>query len=59
MKKKRIKIDQLTLDKETISRLNNAQLREVDGGAGTVSCNKEEMVQEVALNSCCATSCTQ
>ncbi|UHG94934.1 class I lanthipeptide [Spirosoma oryzicola] len=62
MKKKSIKIEQLSLDKETISRLNEKQLGAVAGGQTvpqSLSCNAE-MEAELALEfpeSCCRDSC--
>ena len=58
MKKKQITLDRLTLDKETIARLNDEQLREVAGGAGTFSCGKAEAFdEELAGGTCCKGSC--
>ena len=60
MKKKQIKIDRLTLDKETISRLNEDQLRDIAGGGGTYSCGRAEESEEeeqLAAGSCCKGSC--
>ncbi|WP_020607419.1 class I lanthipeptide [Spirosoma spitsbergense] len=59
MKKKQITLERLTLDKETIARLNDEQLREVAGGMGTFSCKSDELLEEEALagGTCCKASC--
>ncbi len=65
MKKKAIKLDNaLSLDKETIAKLNEDQLGTLEGGlaAGTNTCNGGGVQQEAAdffptINSCQACSC--
>lgn len=66
MKKKAIKLDNaLSLDKETIAKLNEDQLGTLEGGlvaAGTNTCNGAGVQQEAAeawptINSCQACSC--
>ena len=60
MKKKTILIESISLDKETIARLDENQLNGAFGGAGTFSCNNAELEdQELALDSCCKSSCTK
>lgn len=60
MKKKQIKFDKkLSFDKETIARLNDEQLKNVEGGQtiASVTCNKASEEQADALPSCVACSC--
>ncbi|PWK18074.1 hypothetical protein LV89_04225 [Arcicella aurantiaca] len=62
--KKQIKvINQLALDKETISKLDEDQLKNVAGG-GSLSCNGAAAVAEsddevLGFNSCCNDSCNK
>jgi hypothetical protein len=66
MKKHKIQIDKLTIDKETVSRLDEEQLGNFLGGGGppdSVSCGgtptmvamEEDL--ELAWKSCCGYSC--
>ncbi|WP_020607420.1 class I lanthipeptide [Spirosoma spitsbergense] len=61
--KKKVSLDKLSLDKETISRLDEQQLREIAGGGppNSMSCNgalaAEEEEFELAWKSCCNDSC--
>lgn len=61
MKKKTIKVSKnLSLDKETIAKLNEAQLDEVAGGSvASASCNTKQSLEEedLAANTCGACSC--
>jgi hypothetical protein len=62
MKKQPIKLDQaLSLDKETITKLNEEQLSNLEGGqeAGifTITCNRTKVDDELAGESCIACSC--
>ena len=60
MKKKTILIESISLDKETIARLDENQLNGVLGGmaAGTLSCNNATVEnQELEIDSCCRCSC--
>ncbi|WDF56040.1 class I lanthipeptide [Mucilaginibacter sp. KACC 22063] len=69
MKKKPIKVSKsLSLDKETISKLDENQLNEVAGGGTTNTCNNQTPQQPVAqefaadlidINSCQACSCNK
>jgi natural product precursor len=68
MKKKPIKITKsLSLDKETISKLDENQLSEVAGGGTTNTCNNQPAAPQQALeaadlidvNSCQACSCNK
>lgn len=61
--KKQVKIAQnLSLDKETVARLDENQLKEVAGG-GSFSCNAPVVAAEdgsdeiTDINSCCNASC--
>jgi hypothetical protein len=60
MKKQPIKLDQaLSLDKETITKLNEEQLGNLEGGQEaifSITCNRTK-VEEEAANSCIACSC--
>jgi hypothetical protein len=56
MKKKTIKIEQISFDKETIAHLDDAQLSNQIAGAGTMSCNAG--LEELELHSCCMHTCT-
>jgi hypothetical protein len=60
--KKQIQIDKLSLDKETVSRLDEEQLKNFLGGGvpDSISCNKPaalEEDEELGWNSCCNNSC--
>ena len=61
--KKKVSLDKLSLDKETISRLDDQQLNALAGGGppNSLSCNNalasEEEDLELAWNSCCNDSC--
>jgi len=64
MKKKITKVDKtLKIDKETIAKLNEEQLGNVEGGltnpVGSATCNTKsaEAAEEDALASCLACSC--
>lgn len=61
MKKKTIKVSKnLSLDKETIAKLNDEQLGDVAGGSvNSASCNTKQSLEEedLAGNSCGACSC--
>ena len=66
MKKKVIKLDKaLSLDKETIAKLNDEQLNEeqlgtLEGGGGTNTCNGGGGAggkEAISINSCGACSC--
>ena len=64
MKKKSISLDKaLSLDKETVAKLNEDQLGDVVGGGGTNTCNGGPAQQLEAaeafptINSCQACSC--
>ncbi len=64
MKKKTIKVSKnLSLDKETIARLNDQQLGEVEGGSvASATCNTKaaeglELQQEQVIHTCTACSC--
>ena len=61
--KKQVKIAQnLSLDKETVAKLDENQLKEIAGG-GSMSCNAAAAVEEddsdeiIGINSCCNNSC--
>ena len=60
--KKQIQIDKLALDKETVSRLDEDQLKGLVGGGppDSISCNKAvalEDDEELGWDSCCNNSC--
>ena len=59
MKKKPIKVTKsLSLDKETISKLDENQLNEVAGGGTTNTCNGGKALEAaIDINSCQACSC--
>ena len=62
MKKKTVKVSKsLSLDKETIAKLNEEQLGDVEGGSvNSATCNtkaSESVEEEAALVSCGACSC--
>ncbi|UHG94935.1 class I lanthipeptide [Spirosoma oryzicola] len=59
MKKKPVKIDQLDLDKETISRLSDNQLMQIEGGEErqTLSCAGRDEAAEIVTQSCCYLTC--
>ncbi|AHJ95795.1 class I lanthipeptide [Hymenobacter swuensis] len=62
MKKKSISLDKsLSLDKETVAKLNEDQLGDVVGGGTTNTCNGTPPAQELeaipTINSCQACSC--
>jgi hypothetical protein len=61
MKKKTINIESISLDKETIARLDEAQLSGAFGGArggDTYSCNAPAALEdELELDTCCKGSC--
>ena len=64
MKKKTIKVTKsLSLDKETIAKLNEEQLGEIEGGsAASATCNTkaaEGLEQDAVINSCAACSCNK
>ncbi|PWK18076.1 hypothetical protein LV89_04227 [Arcicella aurantiaca] len=60
MKKKTISIESISLDKETIARLDEVQLSAAVG-AGTYSCKAAEQLEafedEFAADTCCKGSC--
>ncbi len=62
MKKKTTKVDKsLKLDKETIAKLNEEQLGNLEGGltnpVNSATCNTKASLEEEALASCLACSC--
>ncbi|WDF56037.1 class I lanthipeptide [Mucilaginibacter sp. KACC 22063] len=65
MKKKPIKVTKsLSLDKETVAKLDENQLNEVAGGGTTNTCNGNQPAQQfeeaaalIDINSCQACSC--
>jgi hypothetical protein len=61
MKKQPIKLNQaLSLDKETITKLNEEQLGNLEGGQDgifSITCNHTKLEDEVAGESCIACSC--
>lgn len=62
MKKKTVKVTKnLQIDKETIAKLNDEQLQNVDGGGviNSLTCNTKSSIEEedLAANSCGACSC--
>jgi hypothetical protein len=62
--KKQVKIAQkLSFDKETVSKLDEDQLKNVAGG-GSLSCNAAAAVEDdtdeiLDINSCCNNSCNK
>lgn len=60
MKKKSISLDKsLSLDKETIAKLNEDQLGDIVGGGTTNTCNGQALEQDatIEVGSCQACSC--
>lgn len=63
MKKKTIKIESISLDKETIARLDTSKLQNLVGG-GSISCNGgteidgDDDEKITTINSCCNNTCT-
>lgn len=58
MKKKTIKIETITLDKETVARLDENQIDKLVGGAeyvGSMSCRAD--IEELVVGSCCLHTC--
>ena len=59
--KKKISIDKLALDKETISKLDEQQLKAFAGGGppNSISCNQAVDENELEWDSCCNASCNK
>lgn len=59
--KKQIQLDKLAFDKETVSRLDEDQLKAFLGGGppDSMSCNKPQALEEdeLGFDSCCNNSC--